>query len=42
MLAKEDVGILETLQEDLEAARLFGKSAFLLAELAAIPEGIMK
>jgi hypothetical protein len=42
MLAEEDIGVLETLQEDLKAARLRGKRLLLLVELAAVPEGIVE
>jgi hypothetical protein len=42
MFTKEHVGILEALEEDLEAAGLRGERLLLAMELAAIPEWIVE
>lgn len=42
ILAEEDIGVLETLEEDLETAWFRRQGLLLTIELAAVPEGIVE
>jgi hypothetical protein len=42
VLTKENVGVLEALEEDLETARLGREGLLLAMKLATVPEWIVK